>query len=86
MDCPRCRAGNATDARFCEDCGAHPAPACRRCGADVSPGKRFCRSCGAAFSAESPGAVPIPVSHPPPHLAEKILASTQAESALEALD
>jgi ribosomal protein L40E len=78
MDCPRCQAPNAADARFCEDCGARLAHVCPRCGADVSPGTRFCRSCGTALAGESAAAISTPASYTPKHLAEKILTSKAA--------
>ena len=78
MNCPRCRAENAADARFCEDCGARLALACPQCGADVFPGKRFCRACGAAQPGASASAASTPASYTPKHLAEKILTSKSA--------
>ena len=78
MHCPRCQAGNAADARFCEDCGARLALACPQCGADVLPGKRFCRACGAALAGGSAAAVPALASYTPKHLVEKILMSRTA--------
>jgi predicted amidophosphoribosyltransferase len=78
MNWPRCKAGNAADARFCEDCGARLTLACPQCGAEVSPGKRFCRSCGAALAEQAVPAVSSPASYTPKHLAQKILTSKAA--------
>jgi class 3 adenylate cyclase/tetratricopeptide (TPR) repeat protein len=78
MNCPRCRAENAVDARFCEDCGARLALTCPECGAETSPGKRFCRSCGAALAERTTAPVSPPATYTPKHLAQKILTSRAA--------
>lgn len=45
--CQKCGAGNAADARFCQQCGTSMAPAkCAGCGAQVPVGARFCPQCG----------------------------------------
>ena len=54
MQCPRCRAQNGEDARFCEDCGARFEAVCPNCSQPINPGKKFCRSCGAAVTTEAP--------------------------------
>ncbi len=78
MQCPRCQAQNADDARFCEDCGARLELTCPSCGGIVAVGKRFCRSCGASLSTEPAGRFPSPQTYTPKHLAEKILTSRSA--------
>ena len=78
MQCPRCHAQNALDARFCENCGARLALACPQCGAEVSPSKRYCRSCGTVLPRDLAGAAPVPASYTPKHIAEKILTSRSA--------
>jgi len=45
--CGACGADNATDARFCNQCGARlAAPATCACGAANAAGARFCQRCG----------------------------------------
>src|SRR5262245_28629993 len=78
MTCPRCRAQNDEDARFCEDCGAWLEVTCPRCGTAVTPGKKFCRSCGAALTTDITGRFASPESYTPKHLAERILTSKAA--------
>ncbi|XP_072121826.1 double zinc ribbon and ankyrin repeat-containing protein 1 isoform X2 [Mobula birostris] len=51
LSCSKCSRVNNTDARFCDWCGAKPAPAmsylgCSKCGATNHPYARFCSSCG----------------------------------------
>jgi predicted amidophosphoribosyltransferase len=78
MKCPRCRAQNDEDARFCEDCGAQLKRACPSCGQPVTAGKKFCRSCGAPLTQAAPDRFPSPEAYTPKHLAEKILTSKAA--------
>src|SRR5262249_12888990 len=78
MTCPRCRAENTAEARFCEDCGARLEAACPSCGTLITPGKKFCRSCGTALTTEPAGRFAAPESYTPKHLAEKILTSKAA--------
>src|SRR5215831_17343415 len=81
MNCPRCQAQNAVDARFCEDCGARLTLSCPSCGALVTEGKKFCRSCGATLSTSTSsfsGRFASPESYTPKHLAERILLSKDA--------
>lgn len=53
MVCPKCRAQNVDDAKFCESCGARlelPKPSgsfCTSCGKPLKQGAKFCGSCGA---------------------------------------
>jgi len=78
MTCPRCRAENTADARFCEDCSPRLEATCPSCGTPVTPGKKFCRSCGAALAAEPASRFTTPEAYTPKHLAEKILTSKAA--------
>jgi predicted amidophosphoribosyltransferase len=47
--CPNCGAPQATNARFCAQCGTDlkAARLCTQCGARLQPGARFCNECGA---------------------------------------
>ena len=83
MQCPRCRAENRHEARFCRECGVTFSSACPSCGAKVEAGSRFCDGCGAPLAAASPPATGLshlasPESYTPKHLAEKILTSKAA--------
>jgi len=83
VQCPRCRAENRDEARFCRECGATFSSACPSCGAKVEPGSRFCDGCGAPLAAASspatrPSHLASPESYTPKHLAEKILTSKAA--------
>jgi class 3 adenylate cyclase len=53
MRCPRCRAANPADARFCAACGAPLDLVCPGCQMRNSPDSRFCRSCGGVLAASS---------------------------------
>ena len=77
MQCPRCQAQNAQDAKFCEDCGARLDAVCPSCGLPVGTGKKFCRSCGASVIADA-SRFTSPQAYTPKHLAEKILISKAA--------
>src|SRR5215471_10287937 len=79
VQCPRCRAENRDEARFCRECGTTFSSAC----ATVEPGSRFCDGCGAPLAAASrppsmPSHLASPESYTPKHLAEKILTSKTA--------
>src|SRR5262252_4331178 len=83
VQCPRCRAENRNEARFCRECGVTFSCACPSCGAKVEPGSRFCDGCGAPLAAASqpatrPSHLASPDSYTPKHLAEKILTSKGA--------
>ena len=80
MQCPRCRAENRDEARFCRECGATFSSACPSCGAKVEPGSRFCDGCGAPLAAAATRSSHLasPESYTPRHLAEKILTSKAA--------
>jgi uncharacterized OB-fold protein len=47
--CPNCGAPQATNAKFCPECGAKlkGAAHCSQCGANLLPGAKFCAECGA---------------------------------------
>ena len=78
MKCPKCRAENEADARFCEECGTRLDRACSNCGQPLTPGKKFCRACGAPAAPAEPAASASPAAYTPAHLAEKILTSRSA--------
>lgn len=44
--CPGCGASNASDAKFCESCGAGMTRLCPECGRENSIHKQFCGGCG----------------------------------------
>jgi hypothetical protein len=46
--CPKCGAPQATNARFCSECGAPLKEdiKCAKCGAKLTPGVKFCSQCG----------------------------------------
>ena len=48
--CPSCGAPQATNAKFCAQCGADlkAAKHCTQCGAKLEPGAKFCSGCGSA--------------------------------------
>jgi len=47
--CPKCGAPQASNARFCAQCGADlkTGTHCTQCGVKLEPGAKFCSSCGA---------------------------------------
>lgn len=47
--CPKCGAAQATNAKFCPECGANLKQGvfCAQCGAKMQPGAKFCGECGA---------------------------------------
>jgi membrane protease subunit (stomatin/prohibitin family) len=50
--CPKCGSNNATNAKFCNDCGAKLETTsdkvpCVKCGAALQAGTKFCNDCGA---------------------------------------
>ena len=77
MDCPRCRAPNRADRKFCTACGAPLAALCPRCRVENDPGDRFCGSCGQALASSETAPTPAG-AYTPRHLAERILTSRSA--------
>jgi class 3 adenylate cyclase/tetratricopeptide (TPR) repeat protein len=53
MRCPKCRADNPDDNRFCQTCGARLVVHCRDCGRENQPRARFCGSCGSELELAS---------------------------------
>jgi adenylate cyclase len=75
MDCAACGHENASDARFCGNCGEllSGSVTCPSCSASNPTGQGFCNACGAALSA------PVErTTEPPEHLAAKIRAGGPA--------
>jgi class 3 adenylate cyclase/tetratricopeptide (TPR) repeat protein len=74
MTCPRCRAENSAQARFCANCGARLVAACTACGTPVSLAARFCSQCGQPVGPEPaiPARFASPGAYTPAHIAEKI--------------
>jgi predicted ATPase/class 3 adenylate cyclase len=52
MPCPQCQHENASDAKFCVQCGAALAPQCPSCGHENAPEAKFCNQC--AMSLKGP--------------------------------
>ncbi|MEE9210048.1 MAG: adenylate/guanylate cyclase domain-containing protein, partial [Kiloniellales bacterium] len=65
MQCPKCRADNASDRRFCAACGAPLSIACADCGFQNQPDARFCGGCGRPLGSEA-GPAPPAAPEPPP--------------------
>ena len=84
MTCPKCRRENATDASFCNQCGARLEQVCSECQTANPLDARFCKRCGQALaaapapSATPPPAFSVPRTYTPKHLADKILVSRGA--------
>ena len=82
--CHQCQHQNATDAAFCDECGARLEASCPSCGEPNRVRAKFCRKCGhelalqAGASQASPSRFGAPQSYTPRHLAEKILTSKAA--------
>jgi class 3 adenylate cyclase/tetratricopeptide (TPR) repeat protein len=81
VNCPQCRAQNAVDAVFCDNCGSRLEVACANCGVTNRLGAKFCNKCGQRLpesetatltAAQKFGSVE---AYTPKHLAEKILSS-----------
>jgi len=49
MRCSNCAADNATEARFCNQCGSALNRRCPRCAFENGPQARFCNQCGTAL-------------------------------------
>ena len=61
MRCSTCHMDNATDARFCVECGAALANTCPSCTTANAPAARFCSQCGQAL-ADAPTAKAPPLA------------------------
>ncbi len=63
--CPNCGTANASQARFCAQCGeqlpSQPLMNCPQCQASLRAGARYCPSCG--YDMKQPSAAPTP-AHP----------------------
>src|SRR4029453_8275685 len=82
--CPRCQHENATDAAFCDECGARLEATCPSCHEPNRVGAKFCRKCGQGLALQA-GASQVstckfgaPESYTPKHLVERILTSKAA--------
>ena len=51
MRCSKCGTENASDRKFCGECGAQLWLRCPKCGKENGPPFRFCGECGAALVA-----------------------------------
>ena len=84
IKCPKCRAENAADAVFCDECGTRLESNCAGCGQANRIGAKFCKKCGEPLgrSAAPEPAVTTrfasPDSYTPQHIAQKILTSRSA--------
>jgi ribosomal protein L40E len=79
MRCPECGHENATEMKFCGECGNRLTVLCRECGARNAPAQKFCGECGARLGLEaSSRQFPSPDAYTPKRLAEKILTSKTA--------
>ena len=59
--CPSCNAANASDTKFCKECGSKlekvPEPIICSCGAENAAGTKFCHECGAKLEID-----PMPIT------------------------
>src|SRR3954452_16700680 len=80
MQCPRCHYENPGGGKFCGECGARLELLCVACQAANPLNHKFCQECGNPRATPAPTgpAVASPRSHPPKHLAERILTSLAA--------
>ena len=80
MICPRCRAENRPDRRFCGECGLSFVSRCLACGFANEPTERFCGGCGASLGPSAPLEPRFgpPQTYTPKHLAARILDSRAA--------
>jgi class 3 adenylate cyclase len=53
MRCPKCSTDNASNAKFCAECGAQLDARCPNCGAQNPPEAKFCTQCGTRVGAAS---------------------------------
>ncbi len=63
MSCTSCGAENASDRKFCLNCGQRLAVTCPTCGSANTPGAKFCGECGGTLATSEPTAS-VPVSSP----------------------
>jgi class 3 adenylate cyclase len=79
MKCPRCQHENFSGVKFCGECGSRLEALCPSCRASNPPTNKFCNECGESLAqpASAPKFASLQ-SHPPKHLAEKILTSKSA--------
>jgi len=82
MTCSRCGHENASQAKFCEECGAPLARRCSKCGNALSASAKFCPECGEPAAGGAAVATSTrfatPEAYTPRHLAEQILVSRTA--------
>jgi class 3 adenylate cyclase/tetratricopeptide (TPR) repeat protein len=82
MKCLKCGYEIRFGAKFCEECGAHVAPAYANCGTQHSAATKFCSECGQRMSNATPSSssphFATPDVYTPHHLAERILTSKTA--------
>ena len=57
MRCSKCGTENASDRKFCGECGAQLSLRCPKCGKENGPPSRFCGECGTALSDAAPATV-----------------------------
>jgi class 3 adenylate cyclase len=88
MTCTHCHIENNAGRKFCAACGQRLPSACAQCGFLNDPGDRFCGGCGTSLVESSrpkgPASVlapplPSPATYTPPHLAERIRATSLTE-------
>jgi class 3 adenylate cyclase len=88
MMCTACHIENKVGRKFCAACGQQLSSACSQCSFINDPGDRFCGGCGIALGVHSraDGSTTVvaslsqsPVTYTPPHLAERIRATTFSE-------
>ena len=88
MTCTACYTENKAGRKFCAACGQGLPSACQQCGFLNDSSDRFCGGCGTALAAlrrpDSGSTVfapspPPPVAYTPPHLAERIRATSSPE-------
>jgi len=71
MRCPKCSTENASNAKFCAECGAKLDARCPSCGAQNPPEAKFCTQCGARVGSASAAASEHPATSARPLEPEK---------------
>ncbi|MBT3885727.1 MAG: AAA family ATPase [Rhodospirillaceae bacterium] len=66
MKCPNCLAENATDNKFCGQCGTPLPEGCPECGAENPDGNKFCGQCGTPLGIGDVASSAPPAPSPPP--------------------